>query len=604
MRESLKSRRAVGFERLTALVYLAITFFALSWAKDFLLPIILAILISFLLAPVVTRLEKLGLYPGLAILGTVAIASAIVGAVLATVLAQTVDLINSLPKYRANIEAKWESIQKGPPGPVNLAFRNAGELVNDFGKITAPPGRGQEPEPAKVQVVNGGDRLLSLVKAGMTPIVGPADEFFVVAVLVVFMLVERKRLRQRVLGLIGPSHIATTTLAVDEAGSRLSSFLLVQLQVNSGFALVLGIGLYAIGIPNAVLWAVLTLLLRFLPYIGVWISAAFTLALSFAISATWKEPIMVAALYIILELFTNNVVEPFALGSSAGMSPVAVIISALFWTWLWGPVGLLLATPLSACLVALGRYFPALYPWSVLFAAQPPTSSAGRLMLLLTEGRILEAKALMHELTGMQLSAGAAEELIVPCIRAIENDPLPGPNATQTKSRLCGQVRELVEELTIPTRRALTESSQVSDQQFPELVIVPFVREGDELVGTILERLLGAEGITSVVLPWRIFRAEKLDRLQELHAKCIVISATETRSAVAVGRMARSIRSLLRDAAIVIGLWSLPREGSARLVKKISEPQACKVYTDIGQAIQGIVSIIAPARSGKETTRG
>jgi hypothetical protein len=353
-----------------------------------------------------------------------------------------------------------------------------------------------------------------------------------------------------------------------------------------------------------VLWAVLTLLLRFLPYIGVWISAAFTLVLSFAISATWKEPIMVAALYIILELFTNNVVEPFALGSSAGMSPVAVIISALFWTWLWGPVGLLLATPLSACLVALGRYFPALYPWSVLFAAQPPTSSAGRLVLLLTEGRILEAKALMHELTGMQLSAGAAEELIVPCIRAIENDPLPGPNTTQTKSRLCGQIRELVEELTIPTRRALTESSQVSDQQFPELVIVPFVREGDELVGTILERLLGAEGITSVVLPWRILRAEKLDRLQELHAKCIVISATETRSAVAVGRMARSIRSLLRDSAIVIGLWSLPREGSARLVKKISEPQACKVYTDIGQAIQGIVSIIAPARSGKETARG
>jgi predicted PurR-regulated permease PerM len=603
MRHAVKSRSAIGLKRLTVLVYLATSFFALSWAKDFLLPIILAILISFLLAPVVTRLEKFGLHPVLAILSTVAIAFAVIGAIFATVLVQTVDLMNALPKYRQNIEAKWTSIQKGPPGPVNLAFRNVGELVNDLGKITTSAGRSQEPEPAKVQVVNGGDRLFSLLKAGMAPIAGPTDEFFVVAVLVVFMLVERKRLRQRFLGLVGPSQIATTTLAVDEAGSRLSSFLLAQLQVNSGFALVLGIGLYVIGIPNAVLWAVLTLLLRFLPYIGVWISAVFTLALSFAISTTWKEPMMVAALYIVLELFTNNVVEPFALGSSAGMSPVAVIISALFWTWLWGPVGLLLATPLSACLVALGRYFPALYPWSVLFAAQPPASSERKLVLLLTEARMLEAKALMHELTGMQLSARAAEELIIPCIRAIENDPLSGPNPIQTKSRLYGQMRELVEELTIPTRRAITEQSPGSGQQFAELVIVPFIGEGDELVGVILERLLGAEGITSIVLPWRMLRVEKLQRLQELHAKCVVISAIEARSVFSVGKMARSIRSLLQDAAIVIGLWSLPREGSARLVKKISESQACNVCTNLDQAIQGVVSIIAPARSVKEAAR-
>ena len=568
MRDAVKSRSAIGLKRLTALVYLATSFFVLSWAKDFLLPIILAILISFLLAPVVTRLEKFGLHPVLAILSTVAIAFAVVGAIFATVLVQTVDLMNALPKYRQNIEAKWTSIQKGPPGPVNLAFRNVGELVNDLGKITTSAGRDQEPEPAKVQVVNAGDRLFSLVRAGMAPIAGPVDEFFVVAVLVIFMLVERKRLRQRFLGLVGPSHIATTTLAVDEAGSRLSSFLLTQLQVNSGFALVLGIGLYLIGIPNAVLWAVLTLLLRFLPYIGVWISALFTLALSFAISTTWKEPMMVAALYIVLELFTNNVVEPFALGSSAGMSPVAVIVSALFWTWLWGPVGLLLATPLSACLVALGRYFPALYPWSVLFATQPPASSERKLVLLLTEARMLEAKALMHELTGMQLSVRAAEELIVPCIRAIENDPLPGPNPIQTKSRLYGQMRELVEELTIPTRRAINEQFPGSGQQFPELVIVPFIGEGDELVGSILERLLGHEGITSIVLPWRMLRVEKLQRLQELRARCVVISAIEARSVLSVGKMARSIRSLLQDAAIMIGLWSLPREGSARLVKK------------------------------------
>jgi predicted PurR-regulated permease PerM len=513
----VRFRKALGSERLTALAYLVITVFALSWAKDFLLPVTLAILISFLLAPVVTRLEKVGFHPALAMLATVAIAFAILGGVFATVLVQTVDLMNSLPKYRANIEAKWTAIQKGPPGPINLAFRNVGELFNDLGKITASAGRNQEPEPARVQVVNGEDHLLSVVKTGMTPMVGPVDELAVVGVLVIFMLVERKRVRQRLLGVVGSSHLATTTLAVDEAGSRLSSFLLVQLEVNSGFGIVLGIGLYFIGIPNAVLWAVLTLLLRFLPYIGVWISALFTLALSVAISTTWKEPMMVAALYLILELFTNNVVEPFALGGSAGMSPLAIILSALLWTWLWGPVGLLLATPLSACLVVLGRYFPVLYPWSVLFAAQPPASSEKKLILLLTEGRLVEAKALMHELTGMHLSVRAAEELILPSIRAIENDRLPGPRAHQSKSRLYEQMRELVEELTIPERRGSNGLSQLSGQQDnPELVIVPFMGEGDELVGTIIERLLRAEGITSTVLHTRMLRGEKFDRLREL----------------------------------------------------------------------------------------
>ena len=595
----MKSKKALGSERLTALAYLALSFFALSWAKDFLLPIVLAVLISFLLAPVVTKLERVGLHPGLAILGTVSTAFALVGAILAIVLVQAVDLINSLPKYRANIEAKWATIQKEPPGPVNAAFRNVGELVNDLGKITASAVRGQEPEPAKVQVVNGEDHILSLVKAGMTPIVGPADEFAVVAVLVIFMLVERKRLRQRFLGLVGPSRLATTTLAVDEAGTRLSSFLLVQLEVNSGFALVLGIGLNLIGIPNAMLWAVLTLLLRFVPYIGVWISALFTLALSVAISTTWKEPIMVAALYIILELFTNNVVEPFALGGSAGMSPLAIIISALFWTWLWGPVGLLLATPLSACLVALGRHFPALYPWSVMFAAQPPASTETRLILLIVNGRLLEAKALMHELTGMQLSARAAEELIVPSIRAIENDLFPGPSTSQTKLRLYEQLRELVEELRVPTLRDSKEPA-ASGAEFPEVVIVPFIGEGDELVGTVLERLLGAEGVTSTVLAWRMLRSEKFQRLQELQAKCVVISAIEARSANSVGKLARSIRTLLQGPAIVIGLWSLPRRGAARLVKKISESQACSIYTNLGQAVEGIVSMITPTRPVKD----
>jgi len=596
MPDNTKSREPAEFARLTNLVYLVVIFCALSWAKDFLLPIVLATLISFLLTPAVTQLERWGLHPALAVLSTVAIAFALIGAVLATVSVQAVDLTNSLPQYRGNIEAKWATIQKGPSGPLDVAFRNVGELINDLGKITASARGTQEPQPTKVQLVGGTDGILSLLKAGMAPILGPVGEFAVVVVLVVFMLVERKRVRQRFLGLVGHSRVATTTLAIDEAGSRISGFLLVQLQINSGFAVLLGIGLYLIGIPNAMLWAVLTLALRFLPYVGVWISAFFTLGLAVAISTTWREPILVAALYVFLELFTNNIVEPFALAGSTGISPLAVIVSALFWTWLWGPVGLLLSTPLTACLVALGRYFPGFYPWSILLAAHPPTSSETRLILLLTESRLPEAKALIHELTGTQLSLRTAEELIVPTIRAVENDLFPGSTATPTKSRIYEQMREIVEELTVPAKAGLDETSPLSDLEASGVVIVPFVGEGDELVGNILERLLGAAGIGSVLLPWKTLRSEKLQRIQELEAKCVVISAIEARSAMSVGKMARSLQISLPDTVIVIGLWSLPPEGAARLIRKIKESQDCGVYTDLEQAVQGIASLIVPSR--------
>jgi predicted PurR-regulated permease PerM len=589
-------KKALEFGRLSGLAYFVVVLCTLYWGKDFLLPIILAALVSFLLTPAVIRLERIGAQPFLAVVGTFFLAVVLCGTVAATVSVEAVDLINSIPKYRENIEAKWKAIQKGPPGPLNQAFRNVGELASDLTKITRSAGDAQQPEPTKVEVVGGGTQLVSLLKIGMAPIAGPAGELALILVLVVFMLAERKRFRQRLLALVGHARLAKTSLAIDEAGFRLSRFLLVQLQVNTGFAVVLGVGLYLVGIPNAMLWGVLTLVLRFLPYIGIWISAFFTLALSLAISATWREPILVATLYVVLELFTNNVVEPFALAGSTGMSPLAVIVSVLFWTWLWGPVGLLLATPLTACIVTLGYYFPGLYPWSVLLASRPPTAAEVRLIFLLTEGRIQDARALMHESVAMQLSVRSAEDLIIPAIRAIENDLFPGSRAIQTKSRIYQQLRQLIEELKIPSRTSSDDASSVSELPDSGLVVLPFVGEGDELVGDVLVRLLGAEGISGLLIPWRTLRSEKLQQLQELGAKCVVIVAIEARSAASVAKMARSIQTVLRDAVIVIGLWSLPMEGSARLVRKIKEYQSWRVYTDFEQAVQGIGSVIVPAR--------
>jgi predicted PurR-regulated permease PerM len=246
-------------------------------------------LISFLLAPVVSRLERWGLHPVLPVFGVATIAFALIGALCATMSLQSLDLVNSIPKYRNNLHAKWAAIQKGPSGPLNPTLRNLGTLTDDLSRVTAPSREAGKLEPTKVQIVSSADGALELVKNSVTPVLGSAAELAVIVVLVV-----------------------------------------------------------------------LTLGLRFLPYVGLWLSAFFPFVLSIAISTTWKEPILTLGLYCFLEVFTNNVVEPIVLGGSAGMSPLAVIVSALFWTWLWGPIGLLLATPLTASLVGVGSLFSGL----------------------------------------------------------------------------------------------------------------------------------------------------------------------------------------------------------------------------------------------------
>jgi predicted PurR-regulated permease PerM len=595
MPEKSESKKSFESGKLIGLGYLVLVLFSFTWAKEFLLPIVLAVIISFLLAPVVTRLERWGFHPVLAVLSVATFAFALLGVLCTTISMESLDLVNAIPKYRDNIHAKWAAVQKGPSGPLSLAFSNIGSLTADLGKITAPvAGTAQESEPTKVQVVSGADSALTLVKNSVAPIIGPVAEFAVIVVLVVFILLERKRFRDRFLRLIGHSRLATTTLAIDEAGIRISGFLLGQLAVNGVYAVVLGIGLALIGIPNAFLWAVLTLVLRFLPYVGLWISAFFPLVLSIAISTTWKEPILTLGLYCFLEVFTNNVVEPIVLGGSAGMSPLAVIVSALFWTWLWGPIGLLLATPLTASLVALGRYFPAFHVFSVLLAADPPTPMETKLIRFLTESRLSEAKALIHEQAGTELTLEIAEEVIVPAIRAIENDLFPGTTAHQTKARIYEQMRELIDELTVPGPSDAVSPAESSIDS-PEVVVVPFLGEGDEVVGKILVRLLEAGGIGVNLLSWRTLRAEKVERLKELGARAIVLSAVESRSAITVGKMAHSIQLLLPDALIFVGLWSLPRENASRSVRKIKESSGSIVYTNLDEAVRGISSLIATA---------
>jgi hypothetical protein len=320
------------------------------------------------------------------------------------------------------------------------------------------------------------------------------------------------------------------------------------------------------------------------------------LLLSIATSTGWMTPLLTLALYCVLEVFTNNVVEPIVLGGSTGMSPLAVITAALFWTWLWGGIGLVLATPLTACLVVLGRYFPAFHFCSILLASEPPTATEVKLVRLLTEDRLSEAKALLHEITGARLTLDTAEEVLMPMVRTIENELFPGAASKQVKARIYQQMRELISELAPPLPAASAEgNSEQAAPEEPAVIIVPFITEGDEVVGQVLEVLLRAEGVNAHVLSGKMLRAEKQERLKELQANVVLLSSIDSRSAAAVDNMVRFLRSELPEATILVGLWSLPQQGAARLIRRLRDSLVVGVYTNLQQALRGILPLVAPA---------
>ncbi|HEX6164377.1 MAG TPA: AI-2E family transporter, partial [Vicinamibacterales bacterium] len=340
--------------------------FVLYWAQAVLVPMALAILISFVLAPPVTWLERwLGRVP--AVLAMVSLVFVVLGLAGWGLMRQIDHLANDLPGYRSNIAAKIADVRgAGKGGTVEKLQESLEEIKTDLGKEEPKPGA-----PQRVVVAapaETGDPGF----AWLGPIIGPLGTASLVVVLVIFMLLERRDLRDRIIGVIGQGRLTTTTKAFDEAGSRVSRQLLMQSIVAAIYGVAAGVGLYMLEVPYALVWGMLGAALRFVPYLGPLLGAAAPILVSLAALPGWTGPLLVMGMFLILELFTNLVLETVLYASSAGVSQVALLISVAFWTWLWGPLGLLMATPLTVCLIVLGRHVPGLSFVSTLMSDAPP----------------------------------------------------------------------------------------------------------------------------------------------------------------------------------------------------------------------------------------
>ncbi len=376
--------------------------------RDIFVPFALAILLAFVLAPIVIRLRRWGLARVPAVLGVVVLAFAAIGAVGTMISVQLVDLIDNLPVYEQNLHDKIDALRAAasPGGLIDRAWTMVQDLSSEIAATSqgAPPARpgasvsgGEAVHPVPVEIHERAESPVELIGRLLTPVIGPLATAGIVLVFVIFMLFEREDIRDRLIRLVGARDLNRTTQALNDAGARVSRYLFVQLLLNTAYGIAVALGLFGIGVPNPVLWGLLAMLLRFVPYIGPVIGAMMPVALALAADPGWTVPLLVVALFLVLEPVTGNILEPWLYGGSTGISPTAILLAAVFWTWLWGPIGLFLATPMTVCLVVLGHHVPQLQFLDVILGNRPVLSAEAKFYQRMLAGDPEEAIDLAEE---------------------------------------------------------------------------------------------------------------------------------------------------------------------------------------------------------------
>ena len=378
-------RYAVPGQLTMTMLFAFVVIAALYFGREILMPFALAVLLSFMLAPLVRRLQKWYVPRGLAVASVVLIAFGVIFGLGSVIVSQVNQLASDLPSYQTTLREKIQSLRGAAGGSRTL--ERASEVLQDLSNElsrpdlqqrrrggASPSASGQEPapRPIPVEVREPDPGPLSTLVSVIRPLIHPLATTGLVFIFVIFILWQRQDLRNRLVRLAGSNDLNRTTRALNDAGQRLSRLFLTQLALNAFFGLVIGIGWWLIGVPSAALWGILVMILRFMPYVGTWISAIFPLLLAAAVGPDWSMFLWAAALFVALDLFVGQGIEPMVQGHSTGLSPVAVIASATFWTWLWGPIGLILATPITMSLAVLGRHIDSLKFLDVMFGDRPP----------------------------------------------------------------------------------------------------------------------------------------------------------------------------------------------------------------------------------------
>jgi predicted PurR-regulated permease PerM len=594
------------------LLVFGLALLTLYFARDLLIPLAMALSLNFVLAPAVMLLERLRLRRLPAVILVVLLASAFIAVVGWVVLRQLLDVASDLPSYRQNIDEKLSSIHAPSTGPVGSAIYGIKVLNQDlFGtKAPQPPAVPQsektrstrrtreavEPAPqtnspgsAPMPVVvvqppiSDRDYAQELLK----PVFKPLGMLGMVAIFTIYMLIKREDLRNRLLLLAGMSRLNVMTQALNDAAHRISSYLLMNVLVNASYGLVFGIGLFLLHVPNATLWGVLLGILRMVPYAGMVIGGGLPICFAFAVFPGWWTPLFVLLLFIVLEITVSNVIEPWLYGSHTGISPLALVTTAMVWTLLWGLPGLILSTPLTVCLIVMGRYVPQMSFLHILLGDEAELAPEAHFYERLLAMDQTEAHHIADKFLEGRRLADLYDGVILPALSLAEQDRHKGFLDDTRSTFLFQSATELVAELTdyhSPLPDSPDETEESMSRACP-IVCIPANDQADEIAAVMLAQLLEQRGHKTMLLPAATLTPEIVDRLREEPSTMICISALPPFAFLHARNLCLRVREFLPENRILIGLWGAIGD-SDTLRERFGAGRPEAVATTLVQAIQ------------------
>jgi predicted PurR-regulated permease PerM len=586
----------------------------LYFGRRILIPLALALLLAFLLSPVAKLLESRRIPRVPAALTVLFVTFGALGGVSYAVTDQLLDIMSDLPRYRENIHQKLAAVRE-PPGALRQLLSSVEELGKEL-TITAPtqpsPAAPRKParsarngapavedrdQPLKVEVVQPPPSALQSLRNFLGPLLGPVETTILVIVFTVFMLIDRDDLRNRLLGLIGQRQLNVTTKAMDDAAKRVSRYLQVQFLVNAAFGATLALGLFFIGIPSALLWGVLAMLLRFIPYVGTVISGTSLFLLTVATTVGWRSPFLVMGLFIAIEIVTSNFVEPKVYGSRTGLSAVAVLAAAVFWAALWGPVGLILSTPLTVCLSVLGKYSPHLQFLDILLGDQPVLPPDAlfyqRLLALDQQDALSIAEGFLKERSLIELY----DSVIIPALAMAERDRHGGTLEAKREEFIVQSINECVTELTeseqpAPARggkRNPPAPATAVTQKSNRIFCISAHDMADEIAAAMLAQVAGRHGYPTLAFPVTDAPVELLDGLGPQNGDVVCISSVPPLALTHARSVSKAVRERFPDVSLVVGLWNYETNNS-RTFERLEQSSSSRVVTTLAAAMDQIRS--------------
>jgi predicted PurR-regulated permease PerM len=564
-------------KKLVTAAILVVVIASLYWAQAVLIPFALAVLLSFLLSPMVNALQRVGLGR----LPSVAVVILLTLALLTTIgwvtMSQITSLAEELPKYRQNIRQKIRDLRDmGKGGALEKVQETVDEVKNEI-------------EPDKGSQVVQTKPAASLRSLYLGPLVQPIASGILVLGLLIFMLVQREELRNRLIRLVGYGRVTITTKALEEAGQRISRYLLMQITINGCFGLVIGGALFMIGLPYAFLWGFLSIPLLFIPLIGFWTAAALPTILSLGFFTDWRWPLVVIGLFLGLKTIVNMLVEPLLYGRSVGVSPFPLLMMIAFWTWLWGPIGLLLATPLTVCLVVLGKYVPEMEFITVLMSDEPIADDKVVFYQRLLATDKDEAVHILAEYLKSHSRERLYDEVLIPGLNYARLDHERGSLTDADEHRIVQMIREIVMELDtkeqIPPPPPNEPASPVENNHLlPKLRILgcPAQGQADEVALLMFQQLLDSKLYDMEVVGEDKLTAEVVAMAVEKKPGLVCIGALSPGGMAQSRHLCKRLRAVWPKSKIVVGRWgskddideirkSLLSEGADRVANSLLE---------------------------------